>query len=173
MMYVFNTEETRNSSDGSFGPYGLRTSASEKLETRNLGLGEGVIVEVCARLEAELADLTPAEANEYMKELGLEQSGLDQIITAGYRLLDLITYLTSGEPETRAWTVKKGALAPAAAGVIHTDFVKGFVKADVVNWQDFVAAGGWSRVKVTGKCRLEGKEYVVKDGDVVYFHISS
>ncbi|HSR89408.1 MAG TPA: redox-regulated ATPase YchF [Candidatus Udaeobacter sp.] len=129
-------------------------------------------IEISAKLEAELADLSEAEAKEYLKELGLEQSGLDRLITASYKLLDLITFFTSGEQETRAWTVKSGAKAPEAAGVIHTDFIKGFVKADVVNWQDFVSAGGWSKIKETGKMRLEGKDYVVKDGDVFYFHVA-
>ncbi len=130
-------------------------------------------IEVSAKLEAELADLSEAEAKEYLKELGLNESGLDKLITASYKLLNLITFFTSGEPETRAWTVKKGAKAPEAAGVIHTDFIKGFVKADMVNWQDFVEAGGWGKIKETGKMRLEGKEYVVQDGDVCYFHISA
>ncbi len=130
-------------------------------------------IEVSAKLEAELADLSEEEAKDYLKELGLNESGLDRLITASYKLLDLITFFTSGEQETRAWTVKRGAKAPEAAGVIHTDFVKGFVKADVVNWQDFAEAGGWSKIKETGKMKLEGKEYIVKDGDVCYFHISS
>ncbi len=130
-------------------------------------------IEVSAKLEAELADLSPEEARQYLKELGVEQTGLDKLITAGYKLLNLITFLTSGEPETRAWTVKSGAKAPEAAGVIHTDFIKGFVKADVVDWKDFVAVGGWHKLRESGKMRLEGKEYVVKDGDVCYFHINS
>ncbi len=130
-------------------------------------------IEISAKLEAELADLSEEEAKNYLKELGLEETGLDRLITASYKLLNLITFLTSGEPETRAWTVQYGAKAPEAAGVIHTDFVKGFVKADVVNWQDFVLAGGWSKIKETGKMRLEGKDYVVQDGDVVYFHIAT
>ena len=88
-------------------------------------------------------------------------------------MLDLITFLTSGEPETRAWTVKKGTLAPQAASVIHTDFEKGFVKADVTNWQDFVECNGWNGVKEKGKMQLVGKDYIVKDGDVCYFHIAS
>jgi hypothetical protein len=87
--------------------------------------------------------------------------------------LNLVTFLTSGEPETRAWTVKNGATAPEAAGVIHTDFIKGFIKADVCNWEDFVKFGGWGGMKTSGKLRLEGKDYVVKDGDVVYFHVST
>ncbi|MDO8626086.1 MAG: redox-regulated ATPase YchF [Candidatus Magasanikbacteria bacterium] len=128
---------------------------------------------ISAKLEAELADLSTEEAAAYLKELGITETGLDKLILAGYKLLNLITFLTSGEPETRAWTVKAGAKAPDAAGVIHTDFIKGFVKADVVNWQDFVNLGGWSKLKESGKMRLEGKEYIMQDGDVVYFHISS
>lgn len=127
---------------------------------------------VCARMEAELADLSPTEAVDYMKDLGITESGLDKIIKAGYKLLDLITFLTSGDCETRAWTVKKGTKGPEAAGVIHTDFVKGYVKAEVTAWQDFVDLGGWAGVKEKGKMRLEGKEYIVQDGDTVYFHIA-
>ena len=103
----------------------------------------------------------------------MEQTGLDKLITASYKLLNLVTFLTSGEPETRAWTVKQGTKASDAAGVIHTDFVKGFIKADVCNWQDFVAFNGWARIKESGKLRLEGKDYVVRDGDVIYFHINA
>jgi GTP-binding protein YchF len=130
-------------------------------------------IEVCAKLEAELAELTVEESQEYLKSLGIEKTGLDKLVTAGYQLLNLITYFTSGEPETRAWTVTVGTKAPEAAGVIHTDFIKGFIKADVVNWEDFVTLGGWSKLRESGKLRLEGKEYVVKDGDVCYFHINS
>jgi len=131
------------------------------------------MIEICAKLEAEVAELSPDEAKAYLKELGIGQTGLDKLILAGYKLLDLITFLTAGEPETRAWTVKRGAKGPEAAGVIHTDFIKGFVKADVCNWQDFVQFSGWSGIKTSGKLRLEGKDYVVKDGDVCYFHIAT
>ena len=130
-------------------------------------------VYVCARLEAELADLPLDEARQYMKDLGLDQSGLDKIIVAGYSLLDLVTYFTSGEPETRAWTVRRNTLGPEAAGVIQTDFIKGYIKADVVDWKDFVECGGWGGARERGKLRIEGKEYVVKDGDVCYFHVSA
>jgi len=141
---------------------------------QNLVIEEGVPhVYICAQTEAELSDLSTEEAKEYMQSLGMEQSGLDKIILAGYKLLDLITFLTAGEPEARAWTVKRGAKAPEAAGVIHTDFIKGFIKADVVSYQDFVDLGGWSGVKGTAKIRLEGKEYVMQDGDVVYFHVAT
>lgn len=129
-------------------------------------------IEISAKLEAELADLSPEESVDYLKSLGLTQTGLDKLVLASYKLLNLITFLTSGEVETRAWTVKSGAKAPEAAGVIHTDFIKGFIKADVVNWKDFIEYRGWSGIKTSGKMRLEGKDYVVKDGDVVYFHIA-
>ncbi len=155
MMYVVNVDESPKSKVES-------TKVDEQTPQ----------IEVSAKLEAELADLSEAEARQYLKEMGTEQTGLDKLIVAGYNLLNLITYFTSGEPETRAWTVKNGTKAPEAAGVIHTDFVKGFVKADVANWKDFVDCAGWSGVKEDGKMRLEGKEYVVKDGDVCYFHIS-
>ena len=95
------------------------------------------------------------------------------MIIAGYELLQLITFFTSGEQESRAWTVKKGTNAPNAAGVIHTDFIKGFIKADVANWQDFSESGGWGGLKGTAKQRLEGKDYVVQDGDVVFFHVNT
>jgi ribosome-binding ATPase YchF (GTP1/OBG family) len=124
-------------------------------------------------MEAELADLSPEEGKEYLKSLGIEKNGLDKLISAGYGLLQLITYFTSGEQETRAWTITTGTKAPAAAGVIHTDFIKGFIKADVVGWEDFVQLGGWGKLRESGKMRLEGKEYLVKDGDVCYFHVNT
>lgn len=129
-------------------------------------------VYVSAKTEAELAELSAEDAKEFMDDLGMKESGLDKIIHAGYELLDLVTFFTSGEQESRAWTVKKGTTAPYAAGVIHTDFIKGFIKADVVYWEHFAAHGGWSGIKGTGKLRLEGKAYQVQDGDVVYFHIA-
>jgi len=132
-----------------------------------------ITIHVCAKLEAELAELSKEDAKDYMKELGIEQSGLDKIILTGYKLLDLITYITSGEIETRAWTVKANTTAPKAAAVIHTDFEKGFIKADVTKWQDFVEYNGWNGVKENGKMQLVGKDYIVKDGDVCYFHVST
>lgn len=139
----------------------------------NLGGEKSMQIEVSAKLEAEFADLSDAESREYLQQLGIKETGLEKLIIAGYKLLNLVTFLTSGEPETRAWTVRSGAKAPEAAGVIHTDFIKGFVKVDVVNWPDFVQYGGWGKIKETGKMRLEGKEYVIQDGDVVYFHINA
>lgn len=153
--------------------YVVNVSEQSAVSGEQTVIEEGVPhVYVCAKVEEELGELSKEEAKEFMIGLGMEQSGLDKIILAGYKLLDLITFLTAGEPEARAWTVKRGAKAPEAAGVIHTDFIKGFVKADVVNWKDFVDLGGWSGVKGTAKIRLEGKEYGVQDGDVVYFHIA-
>ena len=131
------------------------------------------IIYISARTEAELADLSPEEAAAYLRESGTEQSGLDKLIVAGYTLLNLITFLTSGEPETRAWTVRAGATAPQAAGVIHTDFEKTFIRAEVVNWKDFVEQNGWVGAKEKGLVRIEGKEYVLRDGDVCYFRVGA
>jgi hypothetical protein len=155
MLYVVNVDE--GVKDGATIPK-ISDTASQ--------------IVVSAKLEAELADLSEAEARQYLKELGITETGLDKLVVASYKLLDLVTYFTSGEPETRAWTVKTNTIAPEAAGVIHTDFIKGFVKADVIGWADFVAYGGWSKVRETGKLRLEGKDYLIKDGDTVYFHVS-
>ena len=152
----------------------VNVDESPESEIKNLKLDSAIPqIEISAKLEAELAELSPEEAKEYLKELGLNETGLDKLIVAGYKLLNLVTFLTSGEPETRAWTVKAGAKAPEAAGVIHTDFIKGFVKADVCSWHDFIEFGGWSGIKNSGKLRLEGKDYTVKDGDVIYFHIAT
>jgi len=158
MMYILNTvEEDTNSRD----------------QDTNFFESNAVVVRVSAKIEAEIAELSDEEAKEFMQELGMDRSGLDKIITAGYELLDLVTYFTSGEQESRAWTVKRDTPAQLAAGVIHTDFIKKFIKADIANWQDFVEAGGWNGVKEKGKMQLVGKEYLVKDGDVCYFHIGA
>lgn len=143
-----------------------------KEQDTNLFEEEAVVVRVSAKIEAEIAVLPEDEIEEFMTELGMDRSGLDKIITAGYKLLDLVTYFTSGEQESRAWTVKRGTSAQMSAGVVHTDFIKKFIKADIVQWKDFVDAGGWSGIKETGKMQLVGKEYVVEDGDVAYFHIA-
>ncbi len=128
---------------------------------------------ISAKIEAELAYLPNNEAKQMMVELGMKESGLEKLITASYHLLGLITFLTSGPKETRAWTVKQSAKAPEAAGVIHSDFEKGFIRAEVCDWRDFVALGGWPKLKESGKLRLEGKDYVMRDGDTVYFHVSA
>lgn len=134
---------------------------------------DDMFVKISAKLEQELIDLDEEEAKAYLNELGIGETGLDKMIATGYKILNLISFFTSGEPETRAWTVKIGAKAPEAAGVIHTDFISGFIKAEVANCNDFIETNGWSGLKEKGKMRLEGKEYVVKDGDVCYFHVKT
>lgn len=130
------------------------------------------VIKVNVRLENEIAGLPEEEQIEYIKELGLQQSGLDKLIESSYRLLGLDTFFTTGADENRAWTIKKGTLAPQAAGVIHTDFIKGFVRAEVINWEKFVAAGSEAKAKEQGLIRTEGKDYVVQDGDVCNFLIN-
>lgn len=126
-------------------------------------------VVVSAAIEAELSGLDEEEAKEYLADMGLEEAGLRRVIRAGYSLLGLITFFTAGEKEVRAWTVRNGGTAPNAAGRIHTDFEKGFIKAETVAYDDFVACGGEAGAKDAGKLRQEGKEYIVKDGDVMHF----
>lgn len=127
------------------------------------------VVKVCAKIEEELSALEDSDKDEMLIELGIEQSGLDQLITACYRLLSLMSFLTAGEDEVRAWTINIGTKAPQAAGKIHTDFERGFIKAEVVNYKDLLELGGFSQAKEKGKVRLEGKDYVVQDGDVMLF----
>ena len=130
-------------------------------------------IPISAKIEADLAELSKEEATEYLAELKLDASGLDKLIRQAYNILDLITFFTSGPQEAKAWTVKKGAKAPQAAGVIHTDFEKGFIRAEVINWQDFVENGGEVKAKEKGLIRLEGKEYVMADGDVCHFRFAT
>ncbi len=126
---------------------------------------------ICAKVEAELSELSPAEQKEYLKQLGLEKSGLERLIQVAYKTLGLISFLTAGEKEVRAWTITNGTKAPQAAGAIHTDFEKAFIKAEIVNYDDFVKYGGWHECRENGKARLEGKEYVMREGDVVEFKV--
>ena len=130
------------------------------------------VVAICNKLEAEIAELEDAEKAEFLTEMGMQEPGLDRVIRAGYRLLGLQTYFTAGVKEVRAWTVRQGATAPQAAAVIHTDFEKGFIRAEVTAYEDFVAFKGESGAKEAGKWRLEGKEYLVQDGDVVHFRFN-
>ncbi|MBS0003060.1 MAG: redox-regulated ATPase YchF [Thioalkalivibrio sp.] len=130
------------------------------------------VVPVCAALEAEIAQLEDAERTEFLAELGLSEPGLDRVVRGTYRLLDLQTFFTAGPKEVRAWTVRRGSTAPQAAGVIHTDFQKGFIRAEVIAYGDFVACGGEQGAKDAGKWRLEGKEYVMQEGDVVHFRFN-
>lgn len=128
-----------------------------------------IVVPICNKLEAEIAELDDEEKAEFLEDLGMEEAGLNRVIRAGYELLNLQTYFTAGVQEVRAWTVSKGATAPEAAGVIHTDFQRGFIKAEVMSYDDFVAHNGEQGAKEAGKLRLEGKTYIVKDGDVIHF----
>jgi GTP-binding protein YchF len=135
--------------------------------------GEGaVVVAVCAAMEAEIAQLEEADRADFLKELGLAEPGLDRVIRGGYTLLGLLTYFTVGPKETRAWTVRKGSTAPQAAGVIHTDFEHGFIRAEVIAFADYIAGKGEAGAKEAGKLRLEGKEYIVKEGDVMHFRFN-
>lgn len=135
-----------------------------------LGLaGHEAILPISAKVEEDLADFTPEEADVYLKDLGLKESGLNAVIHAAYRLLGLHTYFTAGPKEVRAWTVRIGACAPEAAGVIHTDFERGFIKAETIGYADYIACGGEAAAREKGKLRQEGKEYVVRDGDVMHF----
>jgi ribosome-binding ATPase len=130
------------------------------------------VVAVSARLEAELAELSEEEAHEYLEALGLPQLGADRVIQVGYRLLNLITFLTAGEDEVRAWTVTKGAKAPEAAGKIHSDIERGFIRAEVTHFDDFMACGSFAAASKKGLQRLEGKDYVIKDGDIAHFRFN-
>jgi GTP-binding protein YchF len=139
----------------------------------NLAKSEGTfVVPVCAALEAQIAELDPKDRPEFLQSAGLKEPGLNAVIRAGYKLLGLLTFFTAGKVEVRAWTTKIGARAPQAAGVIHTDFEKGFIKAEVIWWEDLVALGSEAKCRDAGKLAIEGKEYVMRDGDVVHFRFN-
>ncbi|MBG53256.1 MAG: redox-regulated ATPase YchF [Alphaproteobacteria bacterium] len=163
VLYVCNVEEEAASTGNSF---------SKAVQERAAAEG-AVAVVISARIEEELAQLDDDERTDYLSELGLEEAGLDRLIRAGYDLLHLITYFTCGPKETRAWTITKGTTAPQAAGVIHTDFEKGFIRAETIAYDDYVSLKGESGAKDAGKMRLEGKEYVVADGDVMHFRFNT
>ncbi|MCJ8337621.1 MAG: redox-regulated ATPase YchF [Pseudomonadales bacterium] len=140
---------------------------------RAIAEAEGaVVVVICNKLEAEISELDDEERNEFLQDLGMQEPGLDRVIHAGYQLLNLQTYFTAGVKEVRAWTVKVGATAPQAAGVIHTDFEKGFIRAEVISYQHFIEYQGEQGAKDAGKWRLEGKDYTTKDGDVMHFRFN-
>ena len=144
------------------------------LETvKEIAATEGAqIVAICAAIEQELSELDPEEASAFLDEMGLNEPGLNRVIRAGYELLGLHTFFTAGEKEVRAWTVKTGATAPQAAGVIHTDFERGFIRAETTAFDDYIEYGGEQGAKEAGKLRLEGKEYIVRDGDVMHFRFN-
>ena len=130
------------------------------------------VITISAKVESEIAELDDNDKDEFLKEIGLQESGLDRLIAASYRLLGLITYFTAGPKEVKAWTIRQGTKAPGAAGVIHSDFEKGFIRAEVIAYEDYIAAGSTLAVKEAGKLRLEGKEYEVHDGDVMHFRFN-
>ena len=163
VLYVCNVEESSAATGNAWSAKVAERAASE---------GAAVVV-ISAAIEAEVAQLTdPAEKSLYLASLELEEPGLSRVIRAGYRLLDLVTFFTVGPKEARAWTVHRGAQAPEAAGVIHTDFEHGFIRAETIAYDDFIACGGEQGAKEAGKMRAEGKDYVVQDGDVVHFRFN-
>ena len=161
MLFVFNTKETVTPERAAeiLSPF-------EKLIQPAIGLALNV------QQEAELASLGEAEQKEFIAELKLPDSGLNQFIGIAYKLLDLVTFLTTGEKETRAWTVKNGSTAPTAAGKIHSDIERGFIRAEIVNWQELLETGSWNAAKEKGLIRVEGKDYIMREGDVCYFRFS-
>ncbi len=163
MLYVCNVDEA-SATTGNV--HSARVEALAKAE------GAGCII-ISAKIEAELAELAQEERKAYLAELGLTEPGLNRLIREGYKLLGLITYFTAGPKEARAWTVTQGTRAPQAAGVIHTDFEKGFIRAETIAYDDYVALSGEAGARDAGKLRLEGKDYVVKDGDVLHFRFAT
>ncbi|HSN16368.1 MAG TPA: redox-regulated ATPase YchF [Anaeromyxobacteraceae bacterium] len=164
VLYIANVDESQ---------LGKEASDPAILAVKAVAEAEGApMVEISGKVEAELVALSPGEAREYLAALGLHEPGLDRLVHAAYRLLGLITFFTGGEEECRAWTVRHGARAPQAAGVIHTDFERGFIKAEVVRYEDLAALGSEAAARSHGKLRVEGKEYVVEDGDVIHFRFN-
>jgi ribosome-binding ATPase len=162
VLYVCNVDEASAASGNAY---------SAKVAVRAAEEGAGMVV-ISAKIEAEVAELDAAERRSYLAELGLSEPGLNRLIREGYDLLGLITYFTAGPKETRAWTVTQGTRAPQAAGVIHSDFEKGFIRAETIAYDDYVGLGGEAGARDAGKLRLEGKDYVVRDGDVMHFRFA-
>ena len=162
VLYVCNVDEASAASGNAY---------ARQVEARAAAEGAAAIV-ISAKIEAEIAVLARDERNEYLAAVGLKEPGLDRLIRAGYALLHLVTFFTAGPKETRAWTVTRGTKAPQAAGVIHTDFERGFIRAETIAYDDYVAYGGEAGARDAGKMRLEGKDYVVQDGDVMHFRFS-
>ncbi len=163
VLYVCNVDEDSAASGNAW---------SARVEEMARAQGAGTVI-ISAAIEEEVAQLPEDEQAEFLESLGLHEAGLDRLIRAGYELLDLITYFTVGPKETRAWTVRRGTKAPAAAGVIHTDFEKGFIRAEVIAYDDYIACNGEAGARDAGKMRLEGKDYVVRDGDVMHFRFAN
>jgi len=163
VVYVANVDEASAATGSAF---------SRAVEARARAEGEGVVV-ISAQIEAEVALLAPAERSEYLEAIGLKEPGLNRLIRAGYALLDLVTFFTAGPKEARAWTVTRGTRAPLAAGTIHTDFERGFIRAETIAYDDYVSLGGEAAARDAGKLRLEGKDYMVADGDVMHFRFAT
>ncbi len=163
VLYVCNVEEASAATGNRY---------SRQVEERARAEGAGSVV-ISAKIESEIAVLPAEERADYLAAVGLEEAGLDRLIRAGYALLDLVTYFTVGPKEARAWTVTRGTRAPQAAGVIHTDFERGFIRAETIAYGDYVACGGEAGAREAGKLRLEGKDYVVADGDVMHFRFAT
>jgi GTP-binding protein YchF len=163
VLYACNVEEASAAAGNAF---------SRKVEARAKEEGAMSVV-ISAKIESEIAMLPPAERADYLAAVGLNETGLDRLVRAGYALLHLVTYFTAGPTETRAWTITEGTRAPQAAGVIHTDFEKGFIRAETISYGDYVANNGETGAKEAGKMRLEGKDYVVADGDVMHFRFAT
>ena len=171
------TDEERAAAKGLFlltmKPMLYVANVDEDMLTEDLDAIDGVKpIPICAKVEAELSELDPEEAAEFLADLGLERSGLEVLAQAAYKLLGLQSFFTAGEVEVRAWTVRQGATAPQAAGVIHTDFERGFIKAETIAFEDYVALGGEKGAKEAGRLRMEGRDYIMQDGDVVHFRFN-
>jgi ribosome-binding ATPase YchF (GTP1/OBG family) len=163
VLYVCNVDE---------GSAAAGNELSRKVEARAQAEGAGCVV-ISAKIEAEIAALPADERQSFLSDLGLEETGLDRLIRAGYDLLHLVTYFTVGPKEARAWTITKGTRGPQAAGVIHTDFERGFIRAETISYDDYVKYSGEAGARDAGRLRLEGKEYVVADGDVMHFRFAT
>ena len=165
VIYAANVAEDDLADDAAGNPHvaAVREFAAKE--------GSGVFV-ICAQIEQEIAELDDDEKSMFLEELGLKESGLDKLIAASYRILGLMSFLTAGEDETRAWTIKIGTKAPQAAGKIHSDFERGFIKAEVVNYKDLLEQGSLAAAREKGLVGMEGKDYVVKDGDVILFRFN-
>jgi ribosome-binding ATPase YchF (GTP1/OBG family) len=163
VLYACNVEEASAATGNRF---------SQLVEARAKQEG-AVAVTISAKIESEIAALPAAERADYLDAVGLKETGLDRLVRAGYALLHLVTYFTVGPKETRAWTITKGTKGPQAAGVIHSDFEHGFIRAETIGYDDYIRTGGESGAKEAGKMRLEGKEYVVADGDVMHFRFAT
>ncbi len=163
VLYVCNVDEVSAASGNDF---------SRQVEARAKEEGAGAVV-ISAQIEAEIAVLSRAEREEYLAAVGLKEPGLDRLIRAGYELLHLVTFFTAGPKESKAWTITRGTKAPQAAGVIHTDFERGFIRAETIAYDDYVTLGGEAGARDAGKLRLEGKDYVVADGDVMHFRFAT